>query len=163
MSTLRESIEAAFSDAARPGDDELTVYNAEGRDCDETFQLLKDTDWAELPISEFMRGDTPFPDLAPRAFHYFMPAFLIASLDDSLEVDVSDSLVFHLSPEYAKQTDSAFPYDNTDAYNDRIALFDSRQRSVIIEVLNEFVCREWFEADEIAKITERLKPQASDA
>ena len=163
MSTLRESIEAAFLGVTHPGDDELTVYNAEGRDYDETFQLLKDTDWTELPITEFMRGDTPFPDLAPKAFHYFMPAFLIASLDDSLEVDVSDSLVFHLSPENARQTDGEFPYDNTDEYNDRIALFDSAQRRVIIEVLNEFVRREWFETDEIAKIIERLEPQPNDA
>lgn len=163
MSTLRESIEAAFRGMAHPGDDELTVHNAEGRDYDETFQLLKDTGWAELPITEFMHGDTPFPDLAPKAFHYFMPAFLIASLDDSLEVDVSDSLVFHLSPEYAKQTNGELSYDNTDAYNDRIALFDSAQRRVIIDVLNEFVRREWFETEEIAKTIERLKPQSNDA
>lgn len=163
MSTLRESIEAAFRGVAHPGDDSLTVYNAEGRDFDETFQLLKDTQWPELPIAEFMRGDTPFPDLTPKAFHYFMPAFLIASLDDTLGADVSESLVFHLSPENAKQTDGEFPYDNTDVYNNRIALFNYAQRRVIIDLLNEFVRREWYESDEVANIIDRLESQVNDA
>jgi hypothetical protein len=163
MSNLHEAIEAAFRTVPHPGDDNLTVYNTEGRDCDETFQLLKDTVWTNLPITEFMQGDTPFIDLTSEAFHYFMPAFLIASLDDTLEVDVSDALVFHLSPECAKQTEGEFPYDNTAGYNDRMALFNSTQRRVIIAVLNEFVRREWFEADEIAKIIDRLGLQQSDA
>ena len=163
MSTFRESIEAAFRGVAHPGDDNLTVYNVEGRKYDETFQLLKNIEWTELPITKFMHGDTPFPDLAPKAFHYFMPAFLLASLDDTLKVDVSDSLVFYLSPKYAKRTDGAFPYDNTDGYNDRMALFNSSQRRVIIDVLNEFVRREWFDTDEISTIIDRLELEPNDA
>ena len=163
MSTLRESVEAAFSSVPHPGNDNLTVYNAEGRDSDETFQLLRDTVWTDLPITKFMHGDTPFPDLAPKSFHYFMPAFLIASLDDRLEVDVPDSLAFHLSPEYAKQTEGEFPYDNTAGYNDRMALFNSAQRRAIVDVLNELVRREWLESDEITKIIERLGREQNDA
>jgi len=132
-------------------------------DYDETFQLLKDTAWTDLPIVKFMHGDTPFPDLAPKSFHYFMPAFLIASLDDRLDVDVFDSLVFHLSPENAKQTDGEFPYDDTAGYDDRIALFNPAQRRVIIDVLNEYVRREWFDNQEIATIIDHLDPRTNDA
>lgn len=160
MSSFRESIEAAFFGVEHPGDDNLTIYRAEGREFDETFQLLQDTDWTELSVSEFLLGDSPFPDLAPRAFHYFMPAFLLASLDESLEVDVSDSLVFHLSPERSKHKDADISYDNTDEYNKRIALFDTAQRRVIVEVLNEFVRRKWYEMEEIAIIIDRLERRA---
>ncbi|MDB2687784.1 hypothetical protein N9Y42_11295, partial [Mariniblastus sp.] len=159
MSSLRESIEAVFCDVPHPGDDNLTVYNVEGREYDETFQLLKGTAWKDLRVNKFIRGDTPFPDLAPKAFHYFMPAFLNAILDAAADDIVADSLLFSLAPENARRTEGRFPYDNTVAYNERMELFNPAQRQVIADVFHECIRREWFAAEEIATVFDTLTPK----
>ena len=149
---LRHDIEAAFADVSYPGDDRLTVYDAAGREYDETYQLLLGKTWWEFPVIEFMHGDTPIPDLSPEAFHYYMPALLISSLDDNLDVDVTGSLAFSLSPASAKQTEGRFSYDHTEEFMSRMALFTAEQRNVMIQVLREFVTHGW-EVDEDVRET----------
>ena len=159
MPSLHESIEAAFRDVPYPGDDNLAVYNAEGRDYDETFQLLRGTVWKELCVDRFIHGDTPFPDLAPEAFHYFMPAFLTAIVDAAADATVADSLLFSLSPENAKRTDGEFPYDNTAAYNQRMDLLTTMQRQVIVDVFHECHHRGWFCAEELETVFPEINPR----
>ena len=161
MSSLHKSIEAAFHNVPHPGDDNLTVYNAEGRDDDETFQLLTDTAWKDLSVGKFMLGDTPFPDLAPRAFHYFMPSFLTAILDVTADDLVADSLLFHLSPENAKRTEGTLTYDNTVGYNQLMGLLNTAQRRVIIDVFRECIRREWFVAEELNSLFDELEPKSN--
>jgi hypothetical protein len=94
--SLPDDIMAAFADTPYPGDDRLTVYNPSGRDYDETFQLLRGRSWRDMPVVEFICGDTPIPDLTPEAFHYYTPALLLASLDDTVHAnsDIAASLAF---------------------------------------------------------------------
>ena len=153
----------AFADVSYPGDDRLTVYDPGGREYDETYQLLRGKMWRDFPVVEFMHGDTPIPDLSPEAFHYYMPALLIASLDENVEVDVSGSLAFYLSPASAKQTDGEFRYDDTEAYNQRMSLFTEPQRAVIIRVLEEYVARGWETENDIRKTVEVLRRNTNNA
>ena len=156
--SLKEAIVAAFIGVAYPGDDRLTVYFAAGRDYDETFQLLRGKSWEELPVTEFITGDTPIPDLSPEAFHYYMPALLLASIDESVDrsSDVASSLIFYLSPSNAKQTEGEFPYDYTETYNRRMALFSEGQRAVMIRVLEDYLARGWANQERIAETVEYL-------
>lgn len=113
MPDLNEMIEAAFADVEYPGDDRLTVYGKKGRAYDETWKLLKGKGWREMPVREFITGDTPLPDLTPQAFHYYLPALLRASVTDGLSVYVLDSLTFYLNPQNARSNDPEFGYDFT--------------------------------------------------
>jgi len=155
---LEAEIAAAFANVAYPGDDHLTVYAAEGRDYDETFKLLRGKTWRDLPVAEFILGDTPIPDLSPEAFHYYMPALLLASIDESHDrsSDVASALAFYLSPSNARQTEGEFPYDVSETYNCRMALFTKEQRAVIIRVLQEYRRRGWESPEEIAGAVEHL-------
>jgi hypothetical protein len=147
-SALTEAIAHVFSDNHYPGDDRLTVYDVAGREFDETFQLLRGKTWQECPVAEFIRGDTPIPDLTPEAFHYFMPALLIASLEASdIGGDVCGTLTFYLSPGSARCTEGEFQYDHTEDYLRRMRLFSKEQREVIIQVINEYVARGWEEIE----------------
>jgi len=161
--TLHDEIAAAFAGVSYPGDDRLTVYDAAGREYDETYQLLRNKLWPDFPVVDFMNCDTPIPDLSPEAFHYYMPALLIASLDDEFDVDVSGSLTFYLSPASAKQTNGEFPYDDTATYNHRMSLFTEAQRAVMIRVLEEFVARGWNTENDIRETVEVLHGEAKDA
>jgi hypothetical protein len=146
-SRLQAAIVDAFADTVYPGDDRLTVHNASGRAFDETFQLLRGKSWQECPVVEFMQGDTPIPDLTPEAFQYYMPALLLASLDNG---DIACSLAFYLSPTSARNTTCEFPYDDTENYHRRMMLFTERQRTAIIRVLDEHVARGWEERCDVA-------------
>jgi hypothetical protein len=159
MSELREAIRAAFAGTPYPGDDHLTVYLPGGREYDETLKLLRGKTWMECPVTEFIHGDTPIPDLAPEAFHYYMPAFLLASIDPHHEScsDVAESLIFFLSPANAKNASGEFQYDDTENFGRRMSLFTREQRSVVINVLEEYVALNWATPQEISESVAVLK------
>jgi hypothetical protein len=159
MSDLRDAIRAAFSGTVYPGDDHLTVYLPGGREYDETFKLLRSKTWMECPVTEFIQGDTPFPDLAPEAFHYYMPAFLLASIDPHHEWggEVAESLIFFLSPANAKNSTGEFQYDDTENFRRRMSLFTCEQRSVLIAVLQEYVALNWATPQQISESVAVLK------
>lgn len=147
---LLERIRAAFSENRYPGDDKLTVYNVGGRPYDETFQLLRGRQWQDMPVADFMRGDTPIPDLTAEAFHYYMPALLIGALAN--EPDAAWSLAFYLTPSNFEQLANAHGDASfRERFWESMACFDSEQREVISEVLREFVRREWLEEDEVTE------------
>lgn len=139
MSALSQSVTMAFEDVPYPGDDDLTVYDQAGREFDETWRLLNGIRWQDFPVEEFIRGDTPIPDLTPAAFHYYMPALLIAALNGN--DDVGQSLAFCLSPSSALNSEgpSYTHYDDRKGFRARLAMFSSRQREVMIEVLQALV------------------------
>lgn len=138
------------------------MYDAAGGEYDETYQLLRGKRWRDLPVVEFMHGDTPIPDLSPEAFHYDMPALLIASHDENIDVDLAESLAFYLSPASAKQTDGESPHDDTEGYNHRVSLFTEGQLAVITRVLEEYVARGWETQNEIQQTVEVLRHNTND-
>lgn len=152
MISLKDSIAAAFENVPYPGDDHLTIYPPEHRKFDETFNLLRGRHWRDMPVDQFISGDTPFPDLTPEAFHFYMPALLIASIDPDFQFcsDVAFSVTYNLSPASAKNTDGPFPFDNTLQWNARMQLFDRTQSAVIVCVLEEYVKLGWETSDTIA-------------
>src|SRR5687768_14020390 len=95
MRSVFEMIDRAFEENTYPGDQELTV---DARETDETWKLLHGKDWRNMPVAEFMSGDTPFPNLTPRSFHFYLPALLKGSLKEDLAGDVLHSLAFYLNP-----------------------------------------------------------------
>ena len=65
----------AFADVSYPGDDRLTVYDATGREYDETYQLLRGRMWPDFPVVEFMHGDTPIPEDSMKFFSWAVREF----------------------------------------------------------------------------------------
>lgn len=161
MGTLLKSIAAAFENIQYPGDDSLTVYDSAGRECDETWQLLRGRRWQEFPIKEFMCGDTSIPDLSPAAFHYYMPALLTAIVNGGDDCGVADSLMFYLSPSSAINTDgpSYTHYDHREDFKERMTLFSPGQREVMIHALEDFA-RRWNEERHDVEAIEFLRSHA---
>ena len=71
--SIHNEIPSTVADTSYPSDDLLTVCDPSVRDYDGIFQLLRGRSWCEMPAVEFIRGDTPIPDLTPEAFHYGDP------------------------------------------------------------------------------------------
>ncbi|WP_144995638.1 DUF6714 family protein [Polystyrenella longa] len=100
MNQWKPLITEAFKDVAYPGDDLIKTFGSDASDWNDTWLLFKGCSWQEMPVAEFLQCDTPLPDLSQDGFHYYLPALLIASLDDSFELnlDVASMITFHLSP-----------------------------------------------------------------
>ena len=154
---LVKRIHAAFAENRYPGDDHLTVYLRRGRKFDETFQLLRGKTWQEMPVDDFISGDTPIPDLTPEAFHYYMPALLLAALDGCS--DLAGALTFHFTPSFHEQLARQYEEDeHREVFEKRVALFTAEQRRIIADVLREFAHRGWEDANDVREAVEFLSP-----
>jgi hypothetical protein len=97
---LAKEIESAFQDVTYPGDDNL-VYDNSGRywDVREAAQAFKSQHWKTIPLKVIVSNRDHLPFLTPAAFHFFLPAFLLASLLHPVEADtLNDNLIYLLTP-----------------------------------------------------------------
>ena len=107
MDDLARLIEAAFSRAPYPGDEDIVspviVGGATLRDPEreEVADALRGKNWRHLDKAESARVKQSLASLSPAGFRYFLPAIMLAVLRDST-LDAS-SLVYGLTlPEEAE-------------------------------------------------------------
>lgn len=110
---LREKIVATFIERPYPGDDHLALPGGGcGGDRDDVTRFFRGKDWREIRTNSILSGD-----LDPNAFLYFMstdaflyylPAFLIESLDVDSVLDLGESLAFGLTPPLGDPGDPGF-------------------------------------------------------
>jgi hypothetical protein len=77
--TTRELIESAFAEVPYPGDDNIADHQ-DCLECDDVRAFFRGKSWRDLKLPE-LRG-LPLPLLTPEAFHYFLPGYMLACLDD---------------------------------------------------------------------------------
>jgi len=145
---VRREIEAAFADAPCPSDEHLTsgdwAYESETK-------FLCGKDWREhdLDLLRYRRADLSF--VTPLGFHYLLPAFLLAGLEDA---DLADAIVFH------------FTYAGNELCDARFALLDAAQRAAVASLLRYTsswaVARSWRSQPDLEPrlvgLIERLTP-----
>lgn len=86
-------IREAFSGTAHPGDDFL-LGSREGREAFETVEAFKGvTSWDEIDPEMLDANYTALSFLSEGGFRFFLPAYLIADLNDQL---LTADVVFHL-------------------------------------------------------------------
>lgn len=90
---LKEEIQEAFADVPYPGDDQLVTHTDYfERDAIKTF--FKGKDWRDINI-EWLSHEYPQDPSAclgfmtPQAFRYYLPAYLLVSIDNLPESDVT--------------------------------------------------------------------------
>lgn len=83
---LIETIYAAFAEVEYPGDDNL-VDQSYGEEPDFVrIHFLGHNDWRKLTY-EFIDVDGALSFLTDRAFRFYLPAFLVADVNDKLELN----------------------------------------------------------------------------
>ena len=118
---LIQRIEAAFADVQYPGDDNIGVHR-------EGDIFVGQTDWRSLPLDISLNYGFAFLDLTPKAFHFYLPAYMCATLRYPDKQRNPDLIVSSLTPKkldgsYQRLADHAF------------TVFTSAQKSVIVEFL----------------------------
>ncbi len=125
QSEIAASIRHAFQDVPYPGDDNLVAMGREAiGELASIAARLKGKQWSDLDTGEIIWHQASLSMLLPAALHYYLPAFLIASLEPDKVGFVFDALLWTLSP-------SPFGGEVTERFNDLVKLLSDEQRNAI--------------------------------
>lgn len=79
-------IEEAWKDVLYPGDE--NIYDPEDFDSKRVLPSFAGTTWRGHNVIELRANSCYFSYFEPKAYHYWMPAFLMAAVEDPEEADV---------------------------------------------------------------------------
>jgi len=119
---LRERIEQAFDDAEYPGDDDLVVTDDDW-EAAEIKAWLKGKHWRDLSLDALYAHNGAVWVLTPSAYRYYLPSYLLASLEDSPDT-VYDSLLAALAP-------PPYGLGSPDQFAERVEALNALQRDAI--------------------------------
>lgn len=123
---LQEDIRAAFADVPYPGDHNITRCPYHCRPCQEISDFFKGKTWEGHAVEDLRDHHIALSLFTPEAFHYFLPAFMLASLESYDKISLlPDAIRF----------DFEFNLDHRDYFLVRLTKFSAVQRKVIIEFL----------------------------
>ncbi len=124
--SLKQTIEAAFANVPYPGDGNITHCPYNCSECRRIAIYFKGKSWTGNTLEELRLQHVALSLFTPEAFHYFLPAFMLVSLEEYEKGDViPDAIRFHF--EYSQEMKSHFAV--------RMSKFSAAQRAVIIEYL----------------------------
>lgn len=94
LDALKQQIEAAFADAIKPEDDRIG-YDPHDGESQELAYAFKGKHWKDIPREDLQYNSSTF--LSPEGFRYYLPAYLLAALDD--HGDLLPRSVYGLMPD----------------------------------------------------------------
>lgn len=151
--SLRQQIERSFESTEYPGHDKL-VYDNTGYhlECSEIATAFKDKHWKDIPLDLLRYHSAALSFFTPEAYSFFLPAYLLATLDDYFEADViPGSVIFSLIPPTDPQDVAIYG----ELSRRRLQALRPEQREAIRSFL-EFLKREHPEDDPLGNIDKAL-------
>ncbi|MEO6034115.1 MAG: DUF6714 family protein [Verrucomicrobiota bacterium] len=124
---LKEAIKSVFAHVPYPGDSNITHCPYHCRPCQEIADYFKSKTWEGHLVEDLRDHHTALSLFTPEAFQYFLPTFMLASLDsydDKVNI-LPDAIRF----------DFEFNLDHRDYFLVRVNRFSAAQRKVIVEFL----------------------------
>ena len=133
--SIIEKIKLAWDSVPYPGDS--NIFTAQSYDDEEITDYFRGTTWQGHSAAS-LRGHSSAIStfFTPVAFHYWLPAYLIAAIEDPEELDAGlDSLISSLFPQ---RGGSSFLTEQ----QERFSLLTNEQKLAVIATL-EFIIQEW--------------------
>lgn len=144
---LREEIREAFDRRRYPGDDHLALGpGSPGDDSEDVMRFFRGKDWREITLNSILEEG----DLDPNAFLYFMsaegfvfylPAFLMESLNVDGPFDLGEPLAFRLTPPRGEPGDPGLAASR-DLFSRIVAALTPEEKRAVTHVL-EHLAREY--------------------
>ena len=126
--TLNEKIAAAFADVAQPADDAITRCPYQCFECTAVAGFFKGKKWTDITVADARHYHGALNVFTPEAFHYFVPAFMLASLEAYDKHDIiPDSIRYHLE----------FALEHREYFNVRMSRLSTAQKKIITDFLRE--------------------------
>jgi hypothetical protein len=126
--TLKEKILAAFEGVPHPGDDNIASVDTRHPEYRRYAVYFKGKQWNTIDFVEAREMHGALNAFTPEAFHYFLPAFMLASLESYDLYDLIPESI-RVDLEYVGAHRKHFPV--------RMAQFTKDQKRVITEFLRE--------------------------
>ena len=124
--SLKLAIEEAFASVPYPGDGNITRCPYNCSECTRVALYFKGKTQASHKEEDLRANHVALSLLTPEAFQYFLPAFMLMSLNSYEKGDIiPDAIRFHF--EYAQEIQGHFAV--------RVSKFTPDQRKVIIDYL----------------------------
>lgn len=124
--SLRDKIETAFASAQYPGDANITRCPYRCSECTRVALFFKGRTWTGNTAADLKPQHTALALFTPEAFQYFLPAFMLVSMDSYEKGDlIPDAIRFHF--EFTAEMQGHFAV--------RMSKFTREQREAIIEYL----------------------------
>lgn len=127
-----EKIEMAWQDVAYPGDE--NIFTPHSYDDEDITEYFSGTTWKGHSIAELRAHCGAISVFfTPVAYHYWLPAYLIAAIEDPEELDVC---LISLVDSFRPETEAAMHYANT---SEKLALLTNDQKLAVIATLEIIV------------------------
>ncbi|HWY78086.1 MAG TPA: DUF6714 family protein [Verrucomicrobiae bacterium] len=124
--SLKLTIQSAFAEVPYPGDGNITHCPYNCAECRRIAEYFKGRDSTGHAVDALRKHHVALSLFTPEAFHYFLPAFMLVSLDSYEKGDViPDAIRFHF--EYAHECQGHFAV--------RMSKLSPGQRKAIIDYL----------------------------
>lgn len=151
--TVRESIESAFADVPYPGDDRIADHQ-DCPECDDVRQHFRGATWCGHTVAELQQYQSVLPLFTPAALQYFLPAYMLVSLDAWSEADMIPFSILQMCLPPRSDTDAGLHR----YHDERFSIFTPSQRAAIAAYLQEWVRSDSHAlgADDIPSAVERL-------
>ncbi len=143
LENLKSLIRTAFQDVEYPGDDNIAGCSRIGcDDCDPLAAHFKGTTWQEHTL-QTLAGFYELGFLYRRALHYYLPAYMLAELENRrlAEIHFSQSEEYMEYPDPLPNLDISnyvSPCDNESIQENNkgfIGLLSQQQRQAVVEYL----------------------------
>ena len=138
--SIVEKIKLAWDGVPYPGDS--NIFTPHSYDDEDITDYFRGTTWEGHSAESLrMHSSAISTFFTPIAFHYWLPAYLVAAIEDPEELDVGlDSLISSLFPE---RDGSSFQAEQ----QERFALLTNEQKLAVISTL-EFIIKKWCSENE---------------
>ncbi len=124
--TLKQTIERAFAGTPLPHDDNITHCSYHCTECTRIAEFFKGRAASGLTLEELRAEHNALTLFTPDAFQYYLPAFMLVSLDHYEKGDViPDAIRFHFECSHEMKSQFAV----------RLSRFTPEQREAIIDYL----------------------------
>jgi len=123
VAELKNKIRVAFNDTPYPKSKLTDTYDDEG-----VSEYFQGKSWDGNDVSDLRYHSVALSLFEPEAFRYYLPAFMLAELEDPDTADIiGESIVFHFSqPEK--------PWEEN--FEKRLFLFTSIEKEAILEFID---------------------------
>lgn len=130
--SIRQTIETAFESVGYPGDRD--IINCGCAVCKRIIEHFRGTTWREHTLDSLQKHQLAVSLFTPDAFQYYLPAYMLQSLDAWLDTCLIPFLLTkQFLPPHPEESKT-----KKNQYAKRCAIFNAQQRQAVILYLREY-------------------------
>ena len=158
---LRERVLSAFEPVPYPGHENISKVRGDSQEGDETYAVFSGRNWRDRSTWQAASNHSEaLTWFTPEAFHYFLPAFLLACLDEQIATDgCSNALMWvtHFTSVHPRKRKHGLVRAE---HTELVRRLSPAQRQVMIDVLDDLIEKQWETEADVWQVRELLSAES---